>query len=143
MANLCATGEGLHHYRQQGQHLPAALTAPVTYLSSMAGNNYSAGKWEARENAEEPCGPALGLLHSGKRQKGHCRVWLAVPGSALADGQMAMPVLDGQLGFHPSGHSWVLALAGSAKSAPDSALRTVCLFFKLSPLTLGECRISP
>lgn len=60
----------------------------------MAGSNYSAGNWEARERAEEPCGPALGLLHSGKRQRGHHRVWLVVPGSGLADGQMAMPVLD-------------------------------------------------
>lgn len=140
MANLCATREGLHHYRQQGQHLSAALTAPVTYLSDMAGNNCSAGSWEARENPEEPCGPALALLHSGKRQRGHCRVWLAIPRSALANGQIAMPVLDGQLWFQTSGQSWIPA---RAKSALGSVLRTVCLFFKLSPLTLGECRITP
>lgn len=45
--------------------------------------------------------------------------------------------------LHPSEQSWVPAHAGVAKSAPASALRTVCLFFKLSPLTLGECRITP
>lgn len=138
MANLSGTREGPHHYRQQGQHLSAALTAPVTYLSNMAGNNYSAGNWEARENAQEPRGPALGLLHSGKRQRRHCRIWQAVPGSALADGQMAVAVLGGQLWFHPSGQSWI-----PAKSSPGSALMTVCLFVKLSPLTLGECRMTP
>lgn len=141
MANLCGTREGPHHYRQQGQHLPAALTAPVTYLSNMAGNNYSAGNWEAREKAEEPCGPALDLLHSGKRQRGHCRVWQAIPGWALADGQMAILVLDEQLWFHPSGHGWVPAHGGNVNSAPGSALMTVCLFFKLSPF--GECKITP
>lgn len=118
MATLCATGEVLHHYRQQGQHLSAAFMAPVTYLSDMAGNNYSAGSWEARENAEEPCGPALALLHSGKRQRGHCRVWLAIPGSALADGQMAMPVLDGHCGFTP---------LGRAGSLPVQAVQRVLL----------------
>ena len=78
MANLrparCGAGEGPHHYRQQGQHLPAALSPPVTYLSAMAGDNYSAGNGEGRENAKEPHGPASGLPHSGERQRGHSRV---------------------------------------------------------------------
>lgn len=87
MANLCATGEGPHHYRQQGQHLPAAPSAPVTYLSAMAGDNYSAGNWEARENVKELYGPALGLLQSGERQRGHHRVWPA--GSRVSSGQWA------------------------------------------------------
>lgn len=143
MANLCATGEGPHHYRQQGQHLPAALSAPVTYLSAMAGDNYSAGNWEARENAKEVYGPALGLLHSGERQRGHCRVWLA--GSRVSFGWWAnvhacawwarvVSPLWAELGP---------CLCRQCDECSWLSSESVCLFFKLNPLPLGECRISP
>lgn len=90
MANLCpvrcGTGEGPHHYRQRGQHRPAALSPPVTYLSAMAGDNYSAGNRGGRENAKEPHSPALGLQRSAERQRGHSRVPLAISRASTGRG---------------------------------------------------------
>lgn len=104
----------------------------------MVGNNYSAAKWEARANAEEPCGPALGLLHSGKRQRGHHGVWLEVPGSALAYGKWPCLCLMSPL--------WAELAPCSCRQCKECSWlcsEHCVLFFKLSPLTLGECRITP
>lgn len=139
MANLrppqCGTREGPYHYRQQGQHLPAARSPPVTYLSASAGDNYSAGKREGRENAKEPRSPASGLPHSAERQRGHSRVpyW--------PRGWATMPVRNELLLFQVSGERRAPARAGRARAAPASALRSRnlcdCSLGKVPPGSAG------
>lgn len=78
----------------------------------------------------------------GKGREGTTGFGRLAPGSALANGQMSMPTFDGHLWFHPSGQSWVCSCRRCDECSWLSS-ESVCLFFKLNPLPLGECRISP
>lgn len=115
----------------------------VTYLSAVAGNNYSAGKWEGRENAKEPGGPASGLPRSGERQRGHSRVRLA--GSRASAGRGGgRPCRDKCQLFYgfggeegPSSCRW----CEGCSCLCSEVWKPLCLLLKLSPL--WECRITP
>lgn len=122
-------GEGPRHYRRQGQHLHLLSLPPVTYLSAMACDNYSAGIWEGKENAK-------GALRShfespviwGRAE----RAWRGLPGRCWLRGHV--PACE-RLSFSPLwGEDGPSSCWWSLRS------RNLCAY-SLSPHR--ECRITP
>lgn len=103
-----------HHYRQQGQHLPAARPRAVTYLSAVASNNCSAGKGgKMKRSLMAP----LWVCHALGQGRGAQRVLLA--GCSAGQGAGNHAVCDDHPVFRSAQHH-----AGDARGAPASSLRS-------------------